>query len=66
MSAVEALTQRKKAASEIVIEAATNEGKAAAITQPAKRDPGLKVFMASCWNEALCCEARKGSTEPRC
>jgi len=58
ISSVETLTQRTRGASEIVIEAATNEGKAAAITPPAKRDTGLKVFMASCWNEALCCEAR--------
>ena len=58
VSSVKTQSQHTRAAFEIGRGAVTSESKAAAMMAQAKRDPALKVSMATHWNEALCCEAR--------
>jgi hypothetical protein len=58
LSPVETRSQHTRPGYEIGRGAITNESKAAAMMAQAKREPALKVSMATRWNEALCCEAR--------
>jgi hypothetical protein len=58
VSSLETQLQHTSTAFEIGRGTVTSESKAAAMMLQAKRDPALKVSMATRWNEALCCEAR--------